>query len=85
MTPEEAADCALGTEEVAAPSSEDDDSAPLLSEREAEVPRPVAQGMTNSLVAKSLDRSPRTVEGAPALGLPLAPGTIPGPPQQRKR
>ena len=60
MTPEEAVEYALGTEVVATTSSEDD-SAPLLSEREAEILVLVAEGLTNPQVGERLYLSPRTV------------------------
>jgi predicted ATPase/DNA-binding CsgD family transcriptional regulator len=57
MTPEEAIEYALKTEEPAPPK---DDKAGL-SERELEILRLVAQGLTDSQVAERLYLSPRTV------------------------
>ena len=59
MTPEQAIEYALETEEAAAPSPEA--TAPLLSERELEVLRLVAEGLTDPQVAQRLYVSPRTV------------------------
>jgi predicted ATPase/DNA-binding CsgD family transcriptional regulator len=59
ITPEEAVEYALDTKEAAGPPTEDTPS--LLSEREAEVLRLVAEGLTNPEVAERLYLSPRTV------------------------
>jgi predicted ATPase/DNA-binding CsgD family transcriptional regulator len=60
MTPDEAVEYVLGTEEAAAPPPEEPASS-LLSEREAEILVLVAEGLTNPQVAERLYVSPRTV------------------------
>ena len=60
MTTEEAIEYALGTEQTAPPSPEDAATS-LLSAREAEILRLVADGLTNPQVASRLYLSPRTV------------------------
>jgi predicted ATPase/DNA-binding CsgD family transcriptional regulator len=59
MSQEEAVEYALGTEDLASPP--EDASPSLLSERETEVLRLVAEGLTNPEVAERLYLSPRTV------------------------
>jgi DNA-binding CsgD family transcriptional regulator len=62
MTPEEALEYALATHEAApAPSEEASAPSSVLSGRETEVLRLVAQGMTNPEVGERLYLSPRTV------------------------
>jgi DNA-binding CsgD family transcriptional regulator len=59
MTPDEAIDYALEPDEPTPPLPEN--VAALLSEREVEVLRPVARGLTDSQVAERLYLSPRPV------------------------
>jgi predicted ATPase/DNA-binding CsgD family transcriptional regulator len=59
MTPEEAIEYALSEEEELAPSPKDDKAG--LSERELEILRLVAEGLTDPQVAERLYLSPRTV------------------------
>ena len=59
MALEQAVEYALDTEETASPP--DDAAAPVLSNREVEVLRLVAQRMTDHQVAQRLYVSPRTV------------------------
>jgi predicted ATPase/DNA-binding CsgD family transcriptional regulator len=58
MTPEQAVEYALGTEEAAPPTPKD---TALLSAREVEVLQLVAEGLTDPQVAERLYLSPRTV------------------------
>jgi predicted ATPase/DNA-binding CsgD family transcriptional regulator len=62
MSPDDAIGYALGPEEAATLPPEDNTStSSLLSEREAEILKLVAEGLTNPQIAKKLYLSPRTV------------------------
>ena len=61
MSQDQAVEYALDTEQAAEPSPEDTTASSLLSERETEVLRLVAEGLTDSQVAQRLYVSRRTV------------------------
>jgi predicted ATPase/DNA-binding CsgD family transcriptional regulator len=61
MSPDDAIEYALGTEEAVAPPPEDTTTSSLLSEREAEILKLVAEGLTNPQIAQRLYLSPRTI------------------------